>query len=68
MGSNRFIVFDRLSRNQLGEFPTLEAAEECFLRFVRADRSAADHLEIWDDDKEIKLRVDPEKLSAVTAA
>ena len=68
MNKYRFIVFDQLSRNQLGEFATLEAAEECFLRFVRADPSAAEHLEIWDDDEEIKLRVDPEKITAVTAA
>jgi hypothetical protein len=68
MNRYRFIVFDRLSRNQLGEFPTVVAAEECFLRFVRADPAAVEHLEIWDDDKEIKLRVDPEKINAVTAA
>jgi hypothetical protein len=68
MSRYRFIVFDRISRNQLGEFPTVEAAEECFLRFVRAEPTAAEHLEIWDDDKGIKLHVDPEKISAVTAA
>jgi hypothetical protein len=68
MNRHRFIVFDRLSRNQLGEFSTLEAAEECFLRFVGADPTADKHLEIWDDDKGIKLHVDPEKVSAVTAA
>lgn len=68
MNSDRFIVFDRLSRNQLGEFSTFEAAEECFLRFVGAAPAAAAHLEIWDDDKGMKLRIDPEKVSAVTAA
>ena len=68
MNRYRFIVFDQLSRNQLGQFATLEAAEECFLRFVRAEPSAVEHLEIWDDDKVIKLRVDPKKISAVTAA
>ena len=68
MNRYRFIVFDRLSRNQLGEFSTLEAAEECFLRFVGTEPTAAEHLEIWDDDKEIKLRVDPAKINAVTAA
>lgn len=68
MKSHRFIVFDRLSRNRLGEFSTLEAAEECFLRFVGAEPTAAEQLETWDDDRGIKLRVDPEKVSAVTAA
>ena len=68
MNRYRFVVFDRLSRNQLGEFPSIEAAEECLLRFVRAEPTSADHLEIWDDDKGIKLHVDPEKISAVTAA
>jgi hypothetical protein len=68
MNEHRFIVFDRLSRNQLGEFPSIDAAEECLLRFVRADRSAAEHLEIWDDEEDAILSVDPEKIAAVTAA
>ena len=68
MNRYRFIISDRLSRNQLGEFPTLEAAEACFLRFVGAEPTTAEHLEIRDDDKGIKLRVDPDKIDAVTAA
>ena len=59
MTGHRFIAFDRLSRDQLGEFSTLEAADECFLRFVGAEPTAAEHPEIWDDAKEIELRVDP---------
>jgi hypothetical protein len=68
MSEYRFIVFDRLSRNQLGEFATVDAAEECLLRFVRAEPTAAEHLEIWDDDKGMRLTVDPDKIRAVTAA
>ncbi|HEX2304610.1 MAG TPA: hypothetical protein VHH57_13365 [Gaiella sp.] len=60
MSDERFIVFDRLSRNQLGEFSTIEDAEECFLRFVRAESTAAEHLEIWDDDDGVIVHVDPE--------
>ncbi len=68
MSEYRYVVFDRLSRNQLGEFPTLDDAEACFLRFVKAEPSAVEHLEIWDDDKEIRLDIDPRKIEAVTAA
>jgi len=68
MSKHRFIVFDRLSRNQLGEFATIDAAEECLLRFVRAEPGAAPHLEIWDDDRAEILGVDPAKIAAVTAA
>ena len=68
MNKYRFIVLDQLSRNQLGEFPTVDDAEACFLRFVKAEPSAVEHLEIWDDDEEIKLNVDPRKIAAATAA
>ncbi len=68
MSEHRFIVFDRLSRNQLGEFPSIDAAEECLLRFVRAEPGAAPHLEIWDDQRGEILGVDPAKIAAVTAA
>ena len=67
MGEHRFVVFDRLSRNQLGEFRTIDAAEECLLRFVRAEPDAAKHLEIWDDDRDEILGVDPAKIAAATA-
>jgi hypothetical protein len=62
-----YILFDRGSGNQLGEFDTFEKAEEVFLRYVRADPSAADRLEIWDEDGAVPLRIDPEKLRRVTA-
>ena len=64
----RFIVYDQLSGNQLGGFATLDAAGECFLRSIGAEPNAAEHLEISDDDKEIRLRIDSEKINAVTAA
>ena len=68
MSRHRFIVLDQLTRNQLGEFATLDEAEACFLRFVKAAPSAASHVEIWDDDEDRRLDVDPEKIRAVTAA
>ena len=62
-----FALFDRASGNQLGEFRTFEEAEETLLRYVRASpRSAAD-LEISHEDGR-RLRVDPQKLRAITAA
>ncbi len=62
-----YILFDRASGNQLGEFDVFEKAEEAFFRYVRADPSAAKHLEIWDESGTEPLPVDPEKLRHVTA-
>lgn len=62
-----YILFGRASGNQLGEFDTFEKAEEVFFRYVRADPSAADHLESWGEDGAVPLRIDPEKLRRVTA-
>ena len=64
----RYILLDQLSMNQLGEFDTFEEAEACFLRFVKADPTAAEHLEIWDDDEDVRLDVDPDKIGSTTAA
>jgi hypothetical protein len=64
----RYILLDQLSMNQLGEFDTVDEAEACFLRFVKAKPTAVQHLEIWDDDEDVRLDVDPEKIQAVTAA
>jgi len=63
-----FVLFDRLSGNFLGEFSTHEEAEEVYLRFVRADASAAEHLEIWDEDGTEPIPVDPEKVREATTA
>ncbi len=68
MNKQRFIVLDQLTRNQLGEFATVDEAEACFLRFVKAAPGAASHIEIWDDDEDRRLDVDPDKIRAVTAA
>lgn len=68
MTRRRFIVLDQLSRNELGHFDTVAEAEACFLRFVRAEPTAVEHLEIWDDDEDIRLDIDPDKIRAVTAA
>ena len=62
-----YILFDRASGNQLGEFATFEEAEEAFFDFVRPCPSAAEHLEIWHEDGTEPIPVDPEKLRAVTA-
>jgi len=64
----RYILLDQASMNEFGELDTFAEAEACFLRFVRDEPSAVEHLEIWDDDDDIRLDVDPDKIQAVTAA
>lgn len=61
-----YILFDRLSGNQLGEFDTEAAAIETYLDYVQADARATEHLEIWLDDT--RLEVDPTSLPPATAA
>jgi hypothetical protein len=68
MNPHRFVVLDQLSRNELGHFATRAEAEKCWLEFVRADPSVVGDLEIWDRDEHVRLDVDPDKISAVTAA
>ena len=68
MTDRPFLLLDRLSRNFLGEFSTYEEAEEVFFRFVRAEPSAAEHLEIWDEDGTEPIPVDPEKVREATTA
>jgi hypothetical protein len=69
MSEGRYLLLDQASMNQLGEFDTFSEAEETLLRFVAADSRAADSLEIWDDDRNERLPVDPDKLQrAATAA
>lgn len=68
MTSGRYILFDRASRNQLGEFDTLPEAHEALARFVAAGPQAADDLEIWDDDEGVVLDVDPAALHPAPAA
>jgi hypothetical protein len=68
MSDGRFILFDRASRNQLGEFDTLSEAEETLARFVAAAAEAVHDLEIWDDDEGVILEVDPAKLRPAPAA
>ena len=68
MIEGRYILFDRASRNQLGEFDTLPEAEETLARFVAAAPEAVLDLEIWDDDKGVILEVDPATLRPAPAA
>jgi hypothetical protein len=60
------VLFDRLSRNQLGEFETVDQALEVLRRFVQAEPSAIGHLEIWDGDTQVA--VDPVTLHRLPAA
>ena len=68
MTSGRYIVLDQLSRNQLGEFDTLREAEEALRRSLAHAPNAAEHLEIWDDDEDVRVEIDPETLRPAPAA
>ena len=68
MTSGRYIVLDQLSRNQLGEFDTLAKAEEALRRFLAHAPDAAEHLEVWDDDEDARVEIDPETLRPAPAA
>lgn len=68
MNPHRFVIFDQLSCNELGHFPTRAEAEASWLRFIRAEPTAVDHLEIWDYDEDVRLDVDADKIRAATAA
>ena len=68
MNQHRFVILDQLSGNELGHFPTCAEAEACWLRFIDAEPTAVEHLEIWDYDEDVRLDVDPDKIRAVTAA
>ena len=68
MNQHRFVILDQLSRNELGHFATRSEAEECWLRFIRAEPTAVEHLEIWDYDEEIRLDVDLDKIRSTAAA
>jgi len=68
MISGRYIVLDQLSRNQLGEFDTLRETEEALRSFLAHAPNTAEHLEIWDDDEDVRVEIDPETLRPAPAA
>ena len=61
-----YVLLDRWSKNFLGEWHTYEEAEETYLEYIRADPEAIERLELWHEDE--RIHVDPEKITAVTAA
>ena len=68
MSNNQFTLLDRASRNFLDWFDTLAEAEEARARWVAAAPEAADDLEIWDYEKGIRIKTDPETLRPAPAA
>jgi len=54
--------------NQLGEFDTLAEAKETRARFLAHAPEAAADLEIWDDDEDERIELDPETLRPAPAA
>ena len=68
MSSGRYILLDQTSMNQLGEFDTLAEAKETLARFLFHAPEAADDLEIWDDDEDVRIEIDPATLRPAPAA
>ena len=68
MNQHRFVIFDQLSRNELGHFATRSEAEACWLRFIDAEPTAVEHLEIWDYDEDVRLAVDLDTVRAAATA
>jgi len=68
MNQHRFVILDQLSANELGHFATRAEAEASWLRFIDAEPTAVEHLEIWDYDTNVCLDVDPDVVRATTAA
>ena len=68
MSSGRYILLDQASMNQLGEFDTLAEAKETLARFLFHTPEAADDLEIWDDDEDVRIEIDPATLRPAPAA
>jgi hypothetical protein len=64
----RYTLFDQASRNELGHFDTLAEAEEALTRFLAHAPEAADDLQIWDEDEDVRVEVDPAKLRPAPAA
>ena len=68
MSSGRYILLDQASMNQLGEFDTLAEAKETLARFLTHAPEAAGDLEIWDDDEDLRIEIDPATLRPAPAA
>ena len=66
MDEFEYVLFDRWSKNFLGRWHTYEEAEETYLEYIHADPHAVERLELWHEGE--RIDVDPEKISAVTAA
>lgn len=68
MSEYRYTLFDRASGNFLDWFGTLAEAKETRARWVEAAPQAAEDLEIWDDEKGVRIELDPETLRPAPAA
>jgi hypothetical protein len=68
MSDPRYTLFDQASRNQLGEFHTLDEAVETLARFLAHAPDAADDLWIWDEEDDVRVDVDPATLRPAPAA
>ena len=63
-----YVLLDRLTRNQLGEFDTYEEAEEAYFDFVGPHPPAAEHIEIWREDGTEPIPVAAEKIRRAAEA
>ena len=68
MSDERYTLIDQASRNELGHFDSLAEAEETLARFLAHAPQAAGDLEIWDEDEDVRIEVDPATLRPAPAA
>lgn len=68
MSKFRYALLDQASLNELGHFDTLAEAIETRARFVAAAPEAADDLEIWDQDDDVFVEIDPGQRRPAPAA
>ena len=68
MSHLRYTLIDQASMNELGHFDTLAEAIEARRRFVAAAPEAAVDLDIWDEDEDVLVEIEPEQRRPAPAA
>ncbi len=68
MSKFRYALLDQASLNELGHFDALAEAVESRARFVAAAPEAADDLEIWDQEDDVLVELEPERRRPAPAA
>jgi hypothetical protein len=64
----RYTLIDQGSLNELGHFDTVEKAAEARARFAAQAPDAAADLEIWDEDEDERVVLEPDTVRPAPAA